>query len=211
MEAQVHQFKNVGYITTRLTDKQLAPIWNEVNKIKNNFEKATPYNHELAGNLEHEYELSDSFDYTFDLVLPFANAMDEIFNYIKSHQVLNKSCPYMMHSLWVNYQKKYEFNPMHTHSGVYSFVIWLKAPYKIEDEIATASSRNARAKCPANFQFTYTDSVGQIRQEVIPVDSTYENVMCIFPSKMNHQVYPFYTSDDYRISVSGNICLKVDN
>lgn len=63
--------------------------------------------------------------------------------------------------------------------------------------------------CPAHFQFTYTDTLGQINQELIPVDKTYDGVLCIFPSKLNHQVYPFYTSDEYRISVSGNICLDV--
>jgi len=29
--------------------------------------------------------------------------------------------------------------------------------------------------------------------------------MIIFPSIIQHGVYPFYTSDEYRISVSGNI------
>lgn len=211
MEAQAHQFNSIGYITSKLTDKQLAPIWKEVNKIKNDFEKANPYNHELAGNIEHEYALKDCVQYTHDLIMPFVGSMDNIFKHIKDYRILNKSCPYMLESLWVNYQKKHEFNPMHCHSGIYSFVIWLKAPFKIEDEIARVESRNARAKCPAHFQFTYTDSLGQIRQEIIPVDHTYENVLCIFPAKLNHQVYPFYTSDDYRISISGNICLKVDN
>ena len=27
--------------------------------------------------------------------------------------------------LWVNYQSKYDFNPSHIHSGVFSFVIWV--------------------------------------------------------------------------------------
>ena len=28
--------------------------------------------------------------------------------------------------------------------------------------------------------------------------------MIIFPACVNHGVYPFYTSDDYRVSVAGN-------
>ena len=31
----------------------------------------------------------------------------------------------------------------------------------------------------------------------------------LFPSEMYHGVYPFYTSDDYRISVSGNFNFKI--
>ena len=39
-----------------------------------------------------------------------------------------------------------------------------------------------------------------------------ERVMLVFPAALQHAVYPFYTSDDYRISVSGNVRLKdLDN
>jgi len=33
----------------------------------------------------------------------------------------------------------------------------------------------------------------------------------MFPSLLAHCVYPFYTSDDYRISISGNIKFDSDN
>ena len=36
--------------------------------------------------------------------------------------------------LWVNYQKKYEFNPPHSHSGVASFVIFIHIPYDLSEE-----------------------------------------------------------------------------
>lgn len=208
VEAQVHQLNSIGYITARLAPESLQSVWDEVNHISKSFRSATPYNHSLAGNIEHEYELKECVSDVFDIVDPFVEAMNEIFHHDKDYQLMDKACPYMMQSLWVNFQKRYEFNPAHHHSGVYSFVIWLKVPYKIEDEIDRASSRNARMRCPAHFQFSYTDSLGQISQELIPVDETYENVLCIFPSRMIHQVYPFYTAEDYRISIAGNIGLK---
>ena len=31
--------------------------------------------------------------------------------------------------------------------------------------------------------------------------------MLFFPSKLNHVVYPFYTSNKNRISISGNVAL----
>ena len=209
IEVSVHNLSTIGYLMAKLPDEQLAPVFDEAFHIMHNFDKATPYNKDLAGNLEHEYLMHDCKNHVFDMVMPLVNAMDDIFQHNKDFQVLNKSCDYMLQSLWVNYQKKHEFNPTHMHSGIYSFVIWLKVPYKIDDEIARSSSRNARMRCPAHFQFSYTDTMGQISHELIPVDETYEGVICIFPAKMNHQVYPFYTSDDYRISVSGNICFKV--
>ena len=42
----------------------------------------------------------------------------------------------------------------------------------------------------------------------LPVDKTWEGMMLMFPSKLHHSVYPFYTSDEKRISVSGNISIK---
>ena len=209
IEASVHALNTIGYITAKLSDEQLRPVWDEVRKIQDNFRAATPYNKDLAGNLEHEYLLLDSKQHMFEVVSPFINAMDEIFHHNNDYKVLDKECPYKIQNLWVNYQKKHEFNPTHIHTGIYSFVVWLHVPYKMNDEINNSSSRNSRMRCPAHFQFTYTDTLGQVSHELIPVDKEYENVLCIFPAKMNHQVYPFYTSDDYRISVSGNICFKV--
>jgi hypothetical protein len=32
--------------------------------------------------------------------------------------------------------------------------------------------------------------------------------MIMFPSSLNHMVSPFYTSDEYRISISGNLIVS---
>jgi len=36
-----------------------------------------------------------------------------------------------------------------------------------------------------------------------------EGEMILFPAKLNHLVYPFYTSSGIRISISGNIIYDV--
>jgi hypothetical protein len=51
------------------------------------------------------------------------------------------------------------------------------------------------------------DSRGAVGQHIIEADRSYENKMIIFPSSLQHCVYPFFTSDDYRISLSGNIVI----
>ena len=45
----------------------------------------------------------------------------------------------------------------------------------------------------------------------IEVDKSYEGVCCFFPSKLKHMVYPFYTSERKRVSISGNISLAFKN
>ena len=43
---------------------------------------------------------------------------------------------------------------------------------------------------------------------VYPLDKKFEGTMLFFPSWLQHQVYPFYTSDEKRVSLSGNIIIK---
>ena len=45
---------------------------------------------------------------------------------------------------------------------------------------------------------------------LIDVDKSFEGKMLVFPSKLQHLVYPFYTSDEHRITVSGNVNFWVD-
>lgn len=207
--ANAVEFFSNGYILTKLSKDQLQPFVDEMNKIKSDFSRAIPHNTSLAGNLEHEYLLPKNMDsYVLNLVAPYVDIMNGAYGYIDRVKVLDKPCDQMVHKVWINFQKKHEFNPLHRHSGIASFVIWLKVPYTIENEIANLSSVNAKMKCPANFSFVYTDATGEVSQTLIPVDKKYEGVMCVFPASMYHQVYPFYTSDEYRVSVSGNLCLK---
>ena len=115
--------------------------------------------------------------------------------------------PVTLGPTWVNFQKKYEFNPVHTHNGMLSFVIYVKIPYDLEQEFTEGPGRLANTHVNGCFQFLYTNSLGHIVPHTLKIDKTFESKILVFPSKMNHCVYPFYTSDEYRISVSGNIFL----
>ena len=46
---------------------------------------------------------------------------------------------------------------------------------------------------------------GSINCKPIDVDKSFEGKMVMFGAKHLHEVYPFYTSDDYRITISGNL------
>jgi hypothetical protein len=203
-------FPNIGYTNFFFSDDELFPLKEEIQEIqKNNFD-APPMNHELAGNIEKEYKLTKSVKYIEKLLLPVVLSFDKEFSFLKDNfNILKKNDPLVLDGLWVNFQKKHEFNPNHTHSGIFSFVIWIKIPYTIENEKGMNSCKKSNMNCPGNFELLYMNSLGKISSELIPVDEKYENCGIFFPSDMNHAVYPFYTSDDYRISVSGNF--KIDN
>jgi hypothetical protein len=125
------------------------------------------------------------------------------------NNILSRNVDYYVDKAWVNFQEKHEFNPTHHHSGIYSFVIWIQIPYLSEDENKVFADIPEERKSNGRFTFTYMSPLGVIETKKIDADKTFEGKGLLFPSMMNHSVYPFYTSDKYRISVAGNIKYKV--
>ena len=97
------------------------------------------------------------------------------------------------------------YNPSHRHTGVWSFVIWMKIPYGHEDQ---NKNNVTNFPCKGDFQFQYSNILGQTRSFKYTLDKSWEGHMVIFPSQLIHQVYPFYNCDEERISVSGNILVN---
>jgi hypothetical protein len=115
---------------------------------------------------------------------------------------------YVLDVPWINFQRKHEFNPLHAHTGAFSFVLWVKIPYTIEEEKQFTNYVPSDRNYAGTFSFYFTNILGLISPWTIPADKTYEGTMILFPAALNHMVYPFYSSDDYRISISGNLKLK---
>jgi len=49
------------------------------------------------------------------------------------------------------------------------------------------------------------DVHGTLRQQPLQLTKENEGDFIIFSAQVHHMVMPFYTSDDYRISIAGNI------
>lgn len=211
MEYNWRSFPNIGYITSKFTEEQLFSIKKEINEIKTDFKKYEHrrFNKNLAGNILHSFSLESSHENLSNLVLPMANVYDAHCNYLKNFTYTSNSHPFILTKCWVNFQKKYEFNPTHFHSGILSFVIYINIPYNCEDELKHSSSVDSKNPSAGMFHFVYSDCIGGICVDPIVIDKSMENTIILFPAKMAHHVYPFYTSDDYRISISGNIILDI--
>ena len=185
-----------GILPTNIYDS----VMSEVKEIQN-YGSAYTHNHELAGVIEKEYLLKKS-SFSLD---PFLLEMSK--EYLKSFGMRIEN--YRVGEIWVNYQQKNEYNPMHSHDGILSFVIWMKIPYKLSDESQVDNVKNSKSKYTAScFEFVYTNILGEIVGFKLPIEQGWEGRIVMFPSKLSHQVYPFQTSDGYRISVSGNIYFK---
>jgi hypothetical protein len=181
---------------------------NILDYLKNNISDR-PYNAELAVHLKKEYLYKDWPEYVNEFILKQIShpLLD---NWQKKNNTLSQNAPFYVSSLWVNLQKKYEFNPVHNHAGIFSWIIFLKVPYdlKEEDKIFTSASISSRT---SRLCFLVRDYMGDIVEIPVDVDKSFEGQMLMFPAPLQHLVYPFYTSDESRITVSGNIKLWVDN
>lgn len=172
-----------------------------------------PGNHySLAGNIENQYSVpieTDLEDYVYWLCEMYMKRFPNFKNSTYYANGIQKEVEtkLKLYSLWVNFMKKHEFNPPHTHSGRFSFVIWHKIPYDLETEMRVSpSQRLDKNNLAGVFQFSYpTFSEAGIGLTNIRADNRYEGKICVFPAYLHHAVFPFYSSNEYRISVAGNI------
>ena len=194
-------FPNVGFLENKLSENIMKTLQTYIRHKK---KKA---NTVLAGNITNSFTLEDKNDFFFtETLLPAINSFQKTFNYTP-RSVLTKYCKFKLDHLWVNFQHKYEFNPIHDHGGVYSFVVWMKIPSSYKEESKLPFTKHSNSTCPNTFQFLFRNILGQLKRHNYYLDSSYEGTMLFFPSELNHCVYPYYLSNKPRISISGNIFL----
>jgi len=114
---------------------------------------------------------------------------------------------------WLNLQKKYEYRPLHCHNdgsgkGL-SFVTYIKIPYNLKDEDSFGNhTKKAVIFRNGRLEFMYLNYSGKPITHTVNIDSSFEGKTLMFSNSMHHIVYPFYTSDEYRISLAGNIIFQ---
>ena len=183
----------LGWLMETLSDEAMNHLWKCVENQNNEC------NELLAGNISQSKDLTDIDDW-------FAqNILVELFEkYSHSFHYYPQGTP-RLSSMWVNYQKENEFNPLHQHSGVYSFVVWMKIPTSWRDQNFAKGTKPSTKPYRSSFTFTYTNILGETSNFEYRLDPEDEGTILFFPGKLSHQVYPFYNSDEVRVSISGNI------
>ena len=200
-EIKVITPSNVGWLEYKLNPQEMDYLWRciETNKKRS-------FKNNLAGNISSSYSLMDRGDWFFtNVCTPLINAYSERFYNLGDSIPIMGVHPYYMSTWWVNYQKQNEFNPIHNHQGVYSFVIWMKIPYDSKKQNLKDIARGSNNPQIGNFQFVYADILGRSESHEYRLSPEYEGTMLFFPAELDHMVYPFYDCDEDRISISGNI------
>lgn len=214
MEAR--DLRNIGIIVGKLPQDLILLIKEELEEIQSDFSSAIPNNKNLVGHIKQEYNMPRAREYLksylFEMVQLHIKAYDplEKIGISRRKPPNNKKSPLVIEvgGIWANFQKKYEFNPIHDHGGMYSFVTWIQIPYfkAIEEKMSPGALANSNKS--GMFEFVYTDILGNVVCESFPTDNSMESFIVLFPARLNHTVYPFFSSDNYRISVSGNLYIE---
>ena len=200
--------EQAGWLETNLPKPIMKRLWSYIETAKKN---PINVNNTLAGNISKSIAIEDKDNWFFETVLlQFCNKfMQDFPGYIPEVSVLSEDAPYKLNSFWVNFQKENEFNPPHDHTGVWSFVIWVKIPTDWEEQHALPFSANSNGPQASDFEFHYTTMLGRFGKHTYCLNQKSEGTLLFFPAKLMHSVYPFYNCDKERISLSGNIALDI--
>jgi len=199
------QYMKEPWIDTKLSQEEMTFLNHAISK-----ENKENWNHDLAGNISKSELIEDKDNWFYETTLK--KLTERLFyggcnNYYEDYiEKENPPPKFEMFSFWVNYMKQHEFNPIHNHTGLYSFVIFMKIPTHWEEQHALPFSANSAMPLASNFVFMWSEKGTDIISNYnLPLSPEDEGRMLFFPAWLVHQVYPFYECEEERITISGNI------
>ncbi len=205
MNSQLITLPNPGFVQTKLEKHHVDFLWKRIKEGEKNQED---HKANLAGNVSKSFKIKDENDYFFnEVLLPHSLSYHDKYNDHPIRPYTSINLKLSLFDLWCNYQYKHEFNPFHHHTGVYSFAIWMKIPYdwREQNKMPFLDGVKENDKKAGVFEFEYTDIFGGIRNYGYRLDKNMEGTMLFFPASLKHTVYPFFNTDEPRISVAGNV------
>lgn len=198
-----------------LKDILPADIFNKLKEIAK--EKNEEYNATLAGNIVREETISHHIPLleefiakSIKLYSPF-NEVTEEFLKIIPHVENSDIIVLKLRDLWMNHMKKHEFNPIHRHSGHFSFIIFVQIPFDGLELRKNSPGVKGNYNMAGGLSFFHRGSdtpTACFTEEKILPDRSWQGQVLIFPAYLNHCVYPFYNTDESRITVSGNVWIE---
>ena len=166
----------------------------------------------LAGRVEEQIFIEDLVsDETKDHI------MNHVMTMVDQCQIGIPKEQLEINGLWVNIANNAEFNPIHSHDGLFSFVFYTKNTVKLEDAIDNIFDKDNTAPLggivnggvvpplAGHIELHYGET--QFLNMSTFTHFPLEGDLLVFPSWLRHSVYPFYCGGE-RISVAGNVRFK---
>jgi hypothetical protein len=200
-----HKLYNPGIITTKIPEEFFSVLKEDVtdtiNK-KNN--KVAAENPDLQNTLAKQYDYVIKQDFK-DIIINATQTYSGKFDFILGASIhANQVCK-------INLQRKYEFFPSQTRSGALTWLLWLQIPYNLEDEDNVSSLVETGVKAASRMEFIYNTLDCGTRSQYLDVNQSHEGRLIMFPSFLRHAIHPFFTSDDHRVFMTGNVWISKPN
>ena len=195
---------NFGWLEKKLSTQEMDHLWKCIDKRKESMKSS------LAGNIQESNKIVDWNDWFWtNTIKPLVYQYVDVMGVNVGDDIpINQRHPYSLNSFWVNYQKQNEFNPLHDHNGVYSFVIWMKIPTRHSEQNKNPIALRSNHPKISTFEFRYINTLGKINGFVYEMSPEMEGTLLFFHSTLMHTVHPFYDCDEDRISISGNVVVN---
>ena len=155
-----------------------------------------PYNYTLVGHIQKENQLVESHPLAHTIQQEIAKHATNYFSFFNPSPVT--SIIQQDHSglaIWLNEMKATEFNPVHKHGGIISWVAYIDVPEEIRQESEDTSQVENVKGCITILSERTTESMHF---------NPRSGDILMFSAKQRHLVSPFY-SDNTRITMAGNI------
>jgi hypothetical protein len=196
--------KNYGVVDAKLTDDQLEKVWALLKKYSHD---SAEWSGNTLLNVDEEYkqwEISDQ-DHWFEdtIIRPIVDA------YVQKWGLPVKTQHTHAHGLifsrlWCRASTKYDYQSLHDHQSVLTFVLWMNIPFnsKIERSIQPGFRPEA-----GDVVLEYHNTCGRLEKMSWHISKECSGQMILFPSNWQHIVYPHHSTDEYRIALAGDIAL----
>jgi len=200
----------IPWLDTRLTEKEFNFLKGSITTLKK--QRRQREGKHGAGNVS-RCDLVDKDNWFYENVLK--DLTEKMFyrsciNYYEDY--IEKKTPlpeFGIEHLWGNFQHQTDHVPLHNHGGIYSFVVFMKIPTHWKEQHIGPTDDVPLGSAASDFAFVWSGEKNKpcITHNIFlsPED---EGRMLLFPSWMQHIVYPFYDCEEERITISGNINLK---
>ena len=193
---QTYQFPNVGYWLSPLDPELMKPVWDEIGPIEVDIDTSAPVSTKV--------ELTRSREHVASIVRMAINQFNIENQWPHQYNVLGEARPLKLLNLWANFMSQTQYELKHDHGAVRSSVIWLRIPYTQAEEQAARPQVPEHCNTSGRFALHSTDALGRVQHTILPLEYTWENVLCLFPAQIHHSAFPFYSSDQLRVSIAGN-------
>tara|TARA_A100001388_G_scaffold220620_1_gene171291 strand:- start:1053 stop:1733 length:681 start_codon:yes stop_codon:yes gene_type:complete len=201
-QPKVVDLPNYGVLECELEDKEIDYLWKLVHK----YSRGAKWEGNRLLSVDNIadkqfFVIDDEGIFQNNVLMPMAQTYFEKYGTPFKLKSTHYHLP-RFSRFWCRVSQDGDYQSIHDHQGIFTFVVWLSIPFEGEDERQIQSGFRPEA---SDFVLVYPDTCGQLQKRNFVLGKGAEGKMLFFPSDINHIVYPHYTTTEYRVALAGDI------